>query len=332
MAKRRNLRAGAAATTGSRPNPTQAAQESSTDTSAGGGTAVTVAEKPQEPARLRDQPFTMEHWAATLPEVDATEETANGPLSPEEQVLLAECHRAVDNERTAKWMLGYALEVVSRRRLYRGDGTRTWEQYLAEDHDGMVKSEAHRLMSSWRLGRAVQKHLGRPAPSSHLQQMLTYANYTSDEQAAEDYAALYTAHQEGRVRLVAAQVGQRVVDAIEAAKDVPDPTERRRAVSDNWSTAPVAALPAQSTSERDPGKTDTAKQPDPMDAAVNLLHHAKEAIEHALADSAAREARSHEDAQRQQNAIRKAGRILSKVTVGADDVIDAEVVEDPSDT
>ncbi|MET7843661.1 hypothetical protein ABZT45_34670 [Streptomyces sp. NPDC005356] len=325
MAKRRDLRAGAAATTAT-ANSTDSTKTQAAATS----TAVAVEDRQAASPALRAQPFTMEHWAVTLPEVDATEETAHGPLSDEEQTLLMECHRAVDNERTARWMLGYALEVVRRRRLYRGHGTRTWEQYLAEEHDSMVKSEAHRLMSSWRLGRAVQTRLGRPAPSSHLQRMLTYANYTSDEQAAEDYTALFNAHQESRVRLVAAQVEQRVDTAIEAAKNVADPTERRRAVSEHWSTKPVAALPAQASPARAAQDT-SAKQADPMDGALDRLHSAMEAIERALSDESAQAARTREEAGRQQHAIRKVGRILAKVTVGTDDVIDVEVVQDASE-
>ncbi|QNE79568.1 hypothetical protein F0344_34395 (plasmid) [Streptomyces finlayi] len=56
---------------------------------------------------------------------------------------------------------------------------------------------------------------------------------------------------------------------------------------------------------------------------------AREVIENATEDKAARRARSSEKAQRQEDAIRRIGRILSKVKVEADgDIIDGEVVVD----
>ncbi|MFF4249370.1 hypothetical protein ACFYY2_33605 [Streptomyces sp. NPDC001822] len=70
---------------------------------------------------------------------------------------------------------------------------------------------------------------------------------------------------------------------------------------------------------------------DPVDAALRLLHAAREAIETATEDKTARRVRSGSDAQRQQDAIR---RILGKIKVEADDdaldpaVVDAELVED----
>jgi hypothetical protein len=68
--------------------------------------------EPAQPVRLRDQPFTLAHWSATLPERHITPEEASGPLSAEEQEELAECHRAIDNARSAQWLLGRALEIA----------------------------------------------------------------------------------------------------------------------------------------------------------------------------------------------------------------------------
>ncbi|MFE1519559.1 hypothetical protein ACFW9I_22515 [[Kitasatospora] papulosa] len=298
--------------------------------------AVTaVADEHPEPAvspQLRAQPFTMEHWGLTLPDVDATEATAHGPLDEHEQRQLAEAHRAVDNARTARWMLGFALEVVRRRRLYRGDGTRTWQQYLDQEHDHLSTSEADRLQKTWRLAQAVQKELGRPLPDSHLRRLQPFAERTSDQEAARSYAALYWAHQEGGVRLVAAQVQRRVKAAVAAAQGVSDPAERTHAVTAAWTTAPDATMPAQrhEVTQESPAPTPS----DPVDAALRLLHTAREAIESATEDRQARTARAGEDAQRQQDAIRRIGRILSKIKVEAvgevidPSVVDAELVED----
>ncbi|WP_331722797.1 hypothetical protein OG848_47485 (plasmid) [Streptomyces canus] len=278
---------------------------------------------------MRAQPFTMEHWGLSLPDVDATPETAHGPLDEHEQRLLAEAHRAVDNARTARWMLGYSLEVVRRRRLYRGDGTRTWEQYLAQEHDGLSTSEADRLQKTWRLAQTVQKELGRPLPDSHLRKLQPYAERTSDQEAARAYAELYWAHQTGGVRLVANQVQQRVKKALAAAKGVSDPAERSQAVSAAWTTAPEAVMPAQ-RGETEPGQSRTSERSsDPVDAALQLLNVARQAVEDATEDKVARKARSGEEAQRQQDAIRRIGRILSKVKVDADvDTVDADVIVD----
>ncbi|WP_307718026.1 hypothetical protein [Streptomyces sp. V4I23] len=291
---------------------------------------------------MRAQPFTMEHWGLTLPDVDATPETAYGPLDEHEQRLLAEAHRAVDNARTARWMLGYSLEVVRRRRLYRGDGTRTWEQYLQQEHDGLSTSEADRLQKTWRLAQTVQKELGRPLPDSHLRKLQPYAERTSDQEAARAYAELYWAHQEGGVRLVANQVQQRVKKAVAAGKGVSDPAERSQAVSAAWTTAPEAVMPTQRVeAERQSGTP--SRSSDPVDGALELLNVARQTIENATEDKAARKARSPEEAQRQQDAIRRIGRILSKVKVDADatpnvnvdagavdedGIVDAELVED----
>ncbi|WP_329296253.1 hypothetical protein [Streptomyces sp. NBC_01455] len=277
---------------------------------------------------MRAQPFTMEHWGLSLPDVDATPETAHGPLDDQEQRLLAEAHRALDNARTARWMLGFSLEVVRRRRLYRGDGTRTWEQYLNLEHDGLSTSEADRLQKSWRLAQTVQKELGRPLPDSHLRRLQPYAERTNDQEAARAYTELYWAHQKDGVRLVAHQVQQRVKNAMAAAKGVSDPAERSQAVSAAWRTAPEAVMPAQRV-EAKGEQGGAGRSSDPVDAAIQLLDTARQVVEDATEDKAGRRARSSEEAQRQQDAIRRIGRILSKVKVESDaDIIDGEVVID----
>lgn len=278
---------------------------------------------------MRAQPFTMEHWGLSLPDVDATPETAHGPLDEQEQRLLSEAHRAVDNARTARWMLGFALEVVRRRRLYRGDGTRTWEQYLHLEHDGLSTSEADRLQKSWRLAQTVQKELGRPLPDSHLRKLQPYAERTDDQEAARAYAELYWAYQAGGERLVANQVQQRVKKAVAAAKGVTDPAERSQAVSAAWTTTPEAAMPTQrAEAGREQGST-YGPSADPVDGALQLLDVARQNIERATEDKAARRVRTGEEAQRQQDAIRRIGRILSKVKVEADaGIVDGEVIVD----
>ncbi|MFI9824606.1 hypothetical protein ACIHFC_29755 [Streptomyces sp. NPDC052013] len=288
--------------------------------------------EPAEPVRLRDQPFTLAHWGATLPERDITPEEANGPLSAKEQDELAECHRAIDNARSAQWLLGRALEIVRRRRLYRGDGSRTWPQYLAAEHDGMTEREARRLQEEWRLAKAVQDALGKPAPASHVRAMLAYAESTSDEQAARDYVMLRKAFEAGHVRLAAHQITARVTKALETAAAEKDPHNRRQAVALHWQEhhAPQPSIPSQAKSA---DNTSRAASPpkeaaDPLVAATAAAEAALDRLNQALLDEDATARRAAVDAEHLQKRLRKVGRILAKVVVPADDIIDAEIIDD----
>ncbi|MFF4647478.1 hypothetical protein [Streptomyces sp. NPDC001389] len=283
--------------------------------------------------KLRDQPFTLAHWGATFPDRDVTPEEASGPLSDEEQQQLAECHRAVDNARSAQWLLGRALEIVRRRRLYRGEGSRTWIQYLEAEHDGMTEREARRLQEEWRLAKAVQDALGRPAPASHVRAMLDYAASTSDEQAASDYKMLRTAFETARVRLAAHQITARVAKALEPAPTETDPRNRSEAVKGRWREihAPRPVIPAPSRAP-DAG-TAPAPRPvketvDPLAEAVKAAEQALQRVDDALMDDKATLLRSAVDAEHLEKRIRRVGRILAKVSVPADDVVEAEVVEE----
>jgi hypothetical protein len=298
------------------------------------GTAVAVPGQAagDQPQRLREQPFSLAHWAATLPERDVTEEEANGPLSAQEREELAECHRAVDNARTASWLLGRALEIVRRRRLYRGDGTRTWEQYLTAEHDGMSKRDARRLMDEWRLAKAVQDQLGKSAPASHVRAMLDYANSTSDAQAAADYVLLHNAFEAGQMRLAAHQVSARVSHAIEAAATERDPQQRQHAVTTHWQEVHTPQQPAPTPRQRTEEQPQAPVRPhaavDPVSGATAAVEEALARLDKALMDEGAALRRAAVDAEHLQKRIRKVGRILAKVTVSADDVVDAEIVTD----
>lgn len=321
---KRDLRAGAKATANAQPP----ANGTTSQAPATGTVVVAAGGAPLD--KLRDQPFTLAHWGATLPERDLTPEEASGPLSDEEQLQLAECHRAVDNARSAQWLLGRALEIVRRRRLYRGDGSRTWVQYLADEHDGMTEREARRLQEEWRLAKAVQDALGKPAPASHVRAMLDYADSTSDEQAAQAYVMLRTAFEAARVRLAAHQITARVTKALEPATSEKDPHARRQAVEVRWREihAPAASIPAPSKPAEGTQPVTTGEVTDPLAAAVAAAERALERVNDALMDSSATERRSAAEAEHLQSRLRKVGRILAKVSVPADDVIDAEVVED----
>lgn len=326
MPKRRDLRAGAAATAATRTTTTPVPSTPAASTEGALATTQSAAV-----LRLRDQPFTLAHWGATLPERDITPDEASGPLSVEEQEELAECHRAIDNARSAQWLLGRALEIVRRRRLYRGDGTRTWEHYLAAEHDGMTVREARRLQDEWRLAKAVQDALGKPAPASHVRAMLDYADSTSNEQAASDYVMLRKSFESGQMRLAAHQIAARVTKALESGAAENDPQIRRQAVEHRWREihAPQPAIPAPAkapdNAQTTPGPTDAQ---DPLLGAADAAERALERLNQGLLDDAATLRRAAVDAEHLQKRLRKVGRILAKVVVPADDVIDAEIVDD----
>lgn len=326
MPKRRDLRAGAAATAATRTTATPVPSTPAASTEGALATTQSAAA-----LRLRDQPFTLAHWGATLPERDITPDEASGPLSVEEQEELAECHRAIDNARSAQWLLGRALEIVRRRRLYRGDGTRTWPQYLAAEHDGMTEREARRLQEEWRLAKAVQDALGKPAPASHVRAMLEYADSTSNEQAASDYAMLRRAFDSGHMRLAAHQITARVTKALESAAVEKDPQNRVQAAILSWrqNHVPQPSIPAPSKAPDAAQATSAPTEAaDPILGAADAAERALERLNQALVDEGATLRRSAIDAEHMQKRLRKVGRILAKVTVPADDVIDAEIVED----
>lgn len=322
---KRNLRAGAEATVKAQQTPNGSAAPA-----AAPGTEVATTEG-ASPENLRDQPFTLAHWGVTVPERDVTAEEARGPLNGAEQQQLAECHRAVDNARSAQWLLGRALEIIRRRRLYRGDGSRTWIQYLETEHDGMTEREARRLQEEWRLAKAVQEALGKPAPASHVRAMLDYANSTSDEQAASDYAMLRRAFQAAQQRLAAHQITARVAKALEPASIEGAPSSRREAVEARWREvhAPEPAIPAPAKAPDVEQQAGRENEPvDPLVDAVSAAARALRRVDNALMDEGATLRRSAVDADHLQKQLRKIGRILAKVTVPADDVIDVEVVDD----
>lgn len=324
MAKRRNLRAGAEATAATSGVGTGGGTEATP------GTVAVLEPASSSPARVRDQPFTLAHWSVSLPERDVTAEEASGPLSDLEQRQLAECHRAVDNARSAQWMLGMSLEIVRRRRLHRGDGTRTWVQYLAAEHDGMTERDARRLQEEWRLAKTVQEALGKPAPASHVRAMLPYADSTSDDQAAADYVRLKRAFDSGKMRLVEHQIKARVDKAIETASFETNPQERARAVATQWHDlqAPQPIIPAPAKVPRETQQSALREEAtDPLVAAVNAAERALERVNEALLDENATMRRAGVDAEHLQKRLRKVGRILTKTTVSADDVVDAEIVE-----
>lgn len=322
---RRNLRAGAQATDNAQPPANGTGPQAPTP-----GTVVVTTDGAPALDKLRDQPFTLAHWGATLPDRDLTPEEASGPLSDKEQLQLAECHRAVDNARSAQWLLGRALEIVRRRRLYRGDGSRTWVQYLATEHDGMTEREARRLQEEWRLAQCVQDALGKPAPASHVRAMLDYADSTSDEQAAHAYVMLRTAFEAARVRLAAHQIEARVTKALEPAASEKDPHTRRQAVEGRWREihAPAPSIPAPSKPAGATQPVTAGEATDSLATAVVAAERALERVNSALMDASATERRSAVEAEHLQGRLRKVGRILAKVSVPADDIIDAEVVED----
>ncbi|NED07122.1 hypothetical protein G3I55_36410, partial [Streptomyces sp. SID6648] len=186
------------------------------------------------------------------------------------------------------------------------------------------------LQEEWRLGKAVQDALGKPAPASHVRAMLDYADSTSDEQAAHAYVMLRTAFEAARVRLAAHQIAARVTKALEPAASEKDPHTRRQAVEVRWREihAPAPSIPAPSKPAEGTQPATAGEATDPLASAVVAAERALERVNGALMDASATERRSAAEAEHLQGRLRKVGRILAKASVPADEVIDAEVVED----
>lgn len=129
-----------------------------------------------------------------------------GPLDPREERDLARVHEARDHHGTARWMRGKALEAAFRRRLYRGkSGTRTRQEYLDDEWDGISESAAYREIQEWRLAAQIAEVYGRPVADSHVRALADVAGQHGHEAVAGYYAQL---------RQHGASTGQRVTAAV----------------------------------------------------------------------------------------------------------------------
>ncbi|MFG3399171.1 hypothetical protein [Streptomyces parvus] len=124
-----------------------------------------------------------------LPEPQDIERT--GPLTPKEQQTLGRVHAARDHHQTAKWIRGKALAVAFSRRLYRGQaGTRTRQEYLDAEWDGISESAAYREIGEWPVAKAISDACERPAPDSHVRTLVDVAETQGAELVARWYAEL----------------------------------------------------------------------------------------------------------------------------------------------
>ncbi|MFI7329657.1 hypothetical protein ACIBQ3_34090 [Streptomyces rubiginosohelvolus] len=124
-----------------------------------------------------------------LPEPQDIERT--GPLTPKEQQTLGRVHQARDHHQTAKWLRGKALAVAFSRRLYRGeDGQRTRQEYLDDEWDGISESAAYREIGEWPVAKAISDACERPAPDSHVRNLVNVAEKQGVELVARWYAEL----------------------------------------------------------------------------------------------------------------------------------------------
>ncbi|MFJ2819106.1 hypothetical protein [Streptomyces sp. NPDC087294] len=127
-----------------------------------------------------------------------------GPLSVREQRDLQRIHDARDNHLNAAWMRGKSLEAAFRRSLYRGDdGTRTRQEYLDDEWDGISESAAYLEIKEWRLAEQIATVWGRPAPDSHVRALVGVAAQQDPKTVAQWYAALRERGAETRRRVTA---------------------------------------------------------------------------------------------------------------------------------
>ncbi|MEV5779085.1 transposase [Streptomyces antimycoticus] len=133
------------------------------------------------------------------------------------------------------------------------------------------------------------------------------------------------------------QVG-RVIRTVQLLRYLSDaPLRRRVTATTNKVEAYNGFSPCTATGHPGPGKGPRQRavglsvQQDsrpPVLGAADAAERALERLNQALMDEGATLRRAAVDAEHLQKRLRKAGRILAKVTVPADDVVDAEIVED----
>lgn len=139
---------------------------------------------------------------ALIPEPKDLDRT--GPLDAKEERDLARVHEARDHYGAAKWMRGKALEAVFRRRLYRGEnGTRTRQEYLDDEWDGMSETAAYREIQEWPLAAQICEAYGRPAADSHVRALVDAAEKHGHRPVAAFYAVLRRYGAEGGRRVTA---------------------------------------------------------------------------------------------------------------------------------
>lgn len=126
---------------------------------------------------------------ALIPEPTDLDRT--GPLDVREQRDLERIHAARDNHQNARWMRGKALEAAFRRHLYRGeDGTRTRQEYLNDEWDGISESAAYLEIKEWPLAAQIAETCDRPAPDSHVRALVDAAERHGKELVALRYKDL----------------------------------------------------------------------------------------------------------------------------------------------
>ncbi|MGW3377393.1 hypothetical protein [Streptomyces hydrogenans] len=157
---------------------------------------------------------------ALIPEPLEVEE-ASGPLTPKEQKYLSRVHEARDHFEHARWMRGKALAAAFSRRLYRGeDGTRTRQEYLDDEWDGMSETAAYREISEWPLAASIAQAFQRPAPDSHVRALVDLAESQGVEPVAGAYVLL---RQYGAAtqRRVTAEVVENLAAFLSAGRALP---------------------------------------------------------------------------------------------------------------
>ncbi|MCX5115486.1 hypothetical protein OOK13_45145 [Streptomyces sp. NBC_00378] len=140
---------------------------------------------------------------AFIPELipDPVDLERTGPLDAREERDLERIHAARDHHGNARWMRGKALEAAFRRRLYRGAGERTRQEYLDDEWDGISESAAYREIQEWGLAARIAEAYGRPVAGSHVRALAAVAELHGREAVAESYV---------RLRRYGAGTGQRV--------------------------------------------------------------------------------------------------------------------------
>ncbi|MFI1869709.1 hypothetical protein [Streptomyces jumonjinensis] len=268
-----------------------------------------------------------------IPEPQDVDRT--GPLDARELRDLDRIHAARDHHQAARWMRGKALEAAFRRCLFRGDdGSRTRQQYLDDEWDGISESAAYLEIREWRLAAAISQAGERPAPDSHVRALVEIAEKHGCDETALRYEELRNYAREHQHRVTAKVVTTLAtylstgemptpqLDTLFVPRQLPSQTAADGAEEpfQNFGMAEGEGEDSSSGMEAERLRVNSA-----LDAAVRQLDSLIDRLS-ALDGVAPHDVPAAEKAVRR---IKAAGRWLgSKVTVPEDSVIDAEVVDD----
>lgn len=170
---------------------------------------------------------------------------ADGPLTDAEVAELAACEDAIREQQLHfVWRVGRALHVISQGRLYRAGHDR-FEDYLADNWDGISPPRAYQLIAAWPLAEKLAA--GGSVDMSRVNEGQLRALAPVTRKHGPDAAVMvYTTVTETAAEIDGAKVTAKVISTVAGA--LPPGSPDRREVADQARrafTAPDTPPPAE---------------------------------------------------------------------------------------